>query len=85
MAKFLCVCGERISTSGGIPNANEWRCLSDIEFDRVSGQIDVERLYQQMVVFYRCPVSDHIWAFWEGLENAPSVYMPAEIARNADD
>lgn len=79
MAKFLCVCGESISTSGGIPNANEWRCLSDIEFDRLFGQVDVEDLYRQMVIFYRCPVSDHIWAFWDGLDSPPSLYAPAAV------
>ena len=76
MAKFRCVCGEVISTSGGIPNPNEWRCMSDIDFDTVYGTIDAEQLYQRMTIFYRCPISDHLWIFWSGLDSPPTLYEP---------
>lgn len=37
MAKFLCVCGHPLSTSGTIPNPDEWRCLSDADFEALYG------------------------------------------------
>ena len=73
MAKLLCVCGEVISTSGDIPNPNEWHAhipnpnewhaLSDVEFDEFAGCVDAEEIYRRTRIFYRCPRSDHIWAF----------------------
>ena len=79
MAKFRCICGETISTSGAIPNPNEWQCISDTEFHGLPDSTDLWELYREMKVIYRCPVSDHIWAFWDGLENAPSLYTPTAI------
>jgi hypothetical protein len=76
VAKFRCVCGHVISTSGGIPNPDEWRVLSDIEFDQLSGLVDVEELYRRMLIMYRCPVSDHLWVFWDGFDVPPKLYSP---------
>jgi len=76
MAKFRCVCGETISTSGPIPNPDEWQCISDREFHDLPDSTDVWELYRKMKVIYRCPASDHIWAFWDGLENEPYLYAP---------
>lgn len=82
MSKFLCVCGTPISTSGPIPNPDEWRFLSDVEFDAISGSVDAEAVYRQTRAFYRCPVSGHLWIFWEGFDGPPIAYEPidAEIA-----
>lgn len=79
MAKFNCVCGHTISTSGEIPNSDEWELMSDIEFDRFHGRIDVEELYRRMKVLYRCPESDHLWIFWDGIDANPSLYAPQEL------
>jgi hypothetical protein len=81
MAKFACVCGTVISTSGNIPNENEWKLLSDVEFDKYSGQIDVEVLYQSATIAFRCPVSDHLWIFWDGFDkhhNSTSRFQAAK-------
>ena len=64
MAKFSCVCGHVITTSGPIPNLDEWRAISDIDFDTLCGAIDVEELYRSMRTLYRCPASDHLWVFF---------------------
>lgn len=77
MAKFVCVCGHPITTSGTIPNPNEWRCLSDQDFDSFEGLIDAEDVYQATTIMYRCPISDHLWFFWEGFEKVPTLYAPA--------
>ena len=50
--------------------------MSDIDFDTVYGTIDAEQLYQRMTIFYRCPISDHLWIFWSGLDSPPTLYEP---------
>ncbi|WP_218080311.1 hypothetical protein [Anthocerotibacter panamensis] len=79
MAKFRCVCGHIISTSDGIPNPDEWRAMSDIEFDGFSGLVDIEGIYQRMTIFYRCPKSDHLWIFWKGIDAPPALYTLTDI------
>ncbi len=76
MAKFVCLCGTIIRTSGNIPNENEWKLISDVEFDKYSGQVDVEKLYLAGTIAFRCPVSDHLWIYWDGFDNAPQLYEP---------
>ena len=79
MAKFLCVCGHPLSTSGPIPNPDEWRCLSDADFDAFQGHVQAEDLYVQSTIMYRCPVSGHLWIFWNGIDERPALYAPTEI------
>ncbi len=76
MAKFVCVCGTEIRTSGDIPNENEWKLFSDVEFDQYSGQVDVEKLYLAGTIAFRCPVSDHLWIYWDGFDKTPQLYEP---------
>jgi hypothetical protein len=76
MAKFVCVCGTIIRTSGDVPNRNEWKLLSDVDFDRYSGRVDVEELYLAGTIAFRCPVSDHLWIYWDGFDKAPQLYEP---------
>ncbi len=79
MAKFLCVCGHPISTSGSIPSPDEWRCLSDTDFDAFEGLVQAEDIYLQSTIMYRCPVSGHLWFFWRGVDEPPSLYAPIEV------
>lgn len=74
MAKFACVCGETISTSGELPNPNEWCVLSDTDFDRFQGLVQAEDVYRAATIMYRCPVSDHLWIYWDGFDSPPSLY-----------
>lgn len=37
MAKFKCVGGAAITTAGAIPNPNEWRMISNVDFDAFTG------------------------------------------------
>jgi hypothetical protein len=76
VAKFRCVCGEIIRTSGEIPNPIEWHALSDVDFDAFQGQVDAEEIYLRTTIFYRCPKSDHLWVFWDGIDSPPQVYTP---------
>jgi hypothetical protein len=76
MARFRCVCGEVIVTSGQIPNPVEWHCLSDQDFEAYSGVVQAEDIYSQSTLMYRCPSSDHLWFFWKGIEHPPVLYAP---------
>ncbi|MFJ3407279.1 hypothetical protein [Promicromonospora sp. NPDC090134] len=78
MAKFLCLCGHAIRTSGEIPHPYQWNVLSDVDFDHHSGTVDADELYQQATLMYRCPQSDHLWIYWRGLDHPPSLYSPGD-------
>jgi hypothetical protein len=77
MAKWLCLCGQTIRSSGAISNPDEWRLLSDVDFERFDGTVDAEEIYLATTIAYRCPASDHLWIFWNGIGRAPSIYAPA--------
>lgn len=76
MAKFRCVCGESISTSGLIPNPNEWRLLSDSDFDAFQGIVQAEDIYRATTIMYRCPKCGNLWIYWQGFDQPPSLYSP---------
>jgi hypothetical protein len=84
MAKFRCVCGEVITTSGAIPNPNEWLYISDVDFGRYSGTVDAEELYQAFGRAFVCPRSGHIWIYKRDFEHDPEGYAPIENALHAD-
>lgn len=84
MAKFRCVCGENITTSGAIPNPNEWLYISDVDFERYSGTVDAEALYQAFGSAFVCPRSGHIWIFKRGFDHDPEGYAPIESVSQAD-
>lgn len=79
MAKFLCVCGHSMSTSGPIPNPDEWSCLADTDLYAFEGLVPVEDVYLRSTIMYRCPVSGHLWFFWDGFDGTPSLYAPIEL------
>lgn len=76
MARFRCVCDYSISTSNGIPNPNEWHCLSDTDFQAFTELVNSEDIYMQSTIMYRCPNSGHPWIFWDGFDRAPALYDP---------
>lgn len=45
MAKFYCVCGYTISTSGDIPHPYQWNLIADSVFDDLSDSVAVDPLY----------------------------------------
>ena len=79
MAKFRCVCGESISTSGSIPNPLEWELISDTDFDAFTGLVQAEDIYQAATMMFRCPKSDHLWIFWRGIDQPPTLYSPQPL------
>ena len=84
MARFKCVCGETIVTSGLIPNPNEWRLISDMDFEAFQGLVQAEDVYQAATIMYQCPASGHLWIYWQGFDRRPSLYSP-QSSRSGDE
>lgn len=80
MAKFRCVCGAMLTTSGEIPHPYEWHLLSDValepSFD--AEPVTAAELHRMMTFMYRCPESDHLWIFWDGFDHDPTPYAPVD-------
>lgn len=79
MAKFQCVCGYMISTSGEIPHPYQWELVSDVDFDGFAGLVDADQIYMKATVMFRCPSSDHLWVYWDGIDQPPSLYSPSSV------
>ena len=75
MGKFSCHCGDLVRVSGAIPNPQEWKILSDVDFDAFSGQVDAEALYLACRSMMRCPTCDRLWVYWDGF-GADPCYAP---------
>lgn len=78
MAKYWCICGKLIRTSGEIPNPVEWKLISDVKFDEFSGLVDAEDVYQAAVSLFRCGTCDRLWVYWDGFDRPPTCYTPEE-------
>lgn len=76
MSKFRCICGHALTTSGEIPNPDEWLFVSDVEYAKFEGAIDAERLYAEFGRAYVCPVSGHLWLFHNPSQGEPTGYAP---------
>ncbi|ROO59300.1 hypothetical protein EDC02_1096 [Micromonospora sp. Llam0] len=76
MAKFLCICGTIIQTSGPIPNELEWKIISDLEFDRFEGLVDAEEVYVASRPVFKCHTCGRLWIFWRGVDEPPQCYKP---------
>jgi hypothetical protein len=79
MARLRCVCGYAIQTSGEIPHSYQWNLVSDKAFDAGPESIDVDQLYMGAVVAFRCPVSGHLWVYWDGMSSRPTLYAPQDL------
>lgn len=75
MPKMICSCQETLSY-GEIPNPIEWLIISDAAFDKFSGQVDSETIYQAMTSLLRCPNCGRLWVFWEGFQSPPQEFVP---------
>ncbi len=75
MPSLTCGCGE-IVNYGEIPCPNEWLFMSDVEFDKLSGLVDVEEIYKAMKSLIKCPRCGMMWFFWNGFQAEPQQYVP---------
>ncbi|HWT94099.1 MAG TPA: hypothetical protein VN238_13930, partial [Solirubrobacteraceae bacterium] len=80
MAKFLCVCGETIRTSGEIPNPDEWLFISDVAYEELADGGDPWVLHGQMRSAFVCPRSGHLWVYDEGFGGSVRCYAPVPRA-----
>lgn len=74
MPGLQCKCGNIIKT-GEIPNTNEWLFISDVEYDKYTGDINAEDLYLKMKRFLVCDVCKRTWIYWGGNEKEPVPYV----------
>lgn len=81
MAKFVCICGEAIRTSGDIPHPYEWHLLTDELLEGNAERIDVDFVAMNSILMFKCPRSGHLWIFWHGMGSDPSLYSPTEDPR----
>ena len=84
MSKFRCVCGHVLSTSGEIPNPDEWLFMSDMEFSEFQGVVDAEALYHRFGRAYVCPISGHLWVFRHAGDEIPKGYAPVSAPDPGD-
>ena len=74
MPSIECRCGRHLSY-GEIPSPIEWRILSDVEFDRFVGTVEVEAIYAATRLMLRCTDCERLWVCWED-HAAPIEYQP---------
>ena len=74
MPKIICKCGE-ILNYGEIPCALEYCFISDVEYDMIDSFVDSQKLYQKMKSFFKCPVCERIWVFWDGFQCNATEYI----------
>jgi hypothetical protein len=79
MPSLMCKCSKRISY-GEIPCQDEWLLVSDVEFDRFTGQVDAEAIYGAATSLLKCPSCERLWVFWNGFQSPPFEY-----AKQVDD
>lgn len=75
LAKFSCVCGHIIHTSGNIPHPYQWNMVSDVAFDSAE-VVGIDALYMESTLMFRCPNSGHLWVYWDGYGELPTLYTP---------
>ncbi len=78
MAKFLCVCGEQIRTSGDIPNPQESLLFSAAQLIELPDPAPYETMYTAGTLLYRCPRSGHLFIFWDDIDGPPQMYQPVD-------
>jgi hypothetical protein len=72
---LILIVGE-ILHDGEIPCPNEWLFISDVEFDKFSGNVDAEEIYNAIKSLIKCSRCDTIWFFWNGFQAEPQQYIP---------
>jgi hypothetical protein len=75
MAKWVCRCGEQLTSSGGIPHPYQWMLTSDQDFESFSGTVEAEDIYRNATQAFRCPSCGRLHIFWRGWDGEPSVYV----------
>jgi uncharacterized protein with PIN domain len=73
MPKIICNCNEILSYSE-IPCKIQYKFISDVEFDKIQGNIDAEDLYLKMKSFLMCPKCSRLWIFWNGFSQKATEY-----------
>jgi hypothetical protein len=62
--------------SGDIPNSIEWNALPNTALHAPDEEEKLSNLILASTSIFRCPVSDHLFIFWSGFGDDPTVYAP---------
>lgn len=73
MPKYLCKCVYTILL-GEVPSPNQYMIISDIDYEKYQGLINAEDLYLKMSIVTKCSNCGRLYIYWNGFNNAPSVY-----------
>lgn len=74
MPKEVCKCGNVISL-GEIPNPNEWLIISDVDFDKFSGNIDSDKIFRSAISMLQCGRCGRLLIYWKGFKSPPEYYF----------
>jgi hypothetical protein len=75
MAKWRCRCGEVLTNSGPIPNANGLYVMTEERYEERADAPDFD-LIRDSVGAHRCPRCGRLWVWWNGSGEKPDVYEP---------
>lgn len=75
MSKFGCFCGETLRISGYIPNPIESLLVSAATRATLSDADLLDSFYDRAIHAFICPVSAHVWMFWDGLLGPMTAYQ----------
>ncbi|MBA4145869.1 MAG: hypothetical protein C0523_08910 [Cytophaga sp.] len=73
MPKIKCYCGEVISLSE-IPSLNQLLLISDVEFDKFRGKVDVEELFEKMKLVVYCNSCKRLHVYYNGFDEEATIY-----------
>lgn len=73
MPKLKCVCGNVIGL-GEIPSPNQSLMISDTEFDKFQGTLEVEEIYKSMKIVAHCNECERLHIFYKGFDNEATIY-----------
>jgi hypothetical protein len=74
MPKYICEC-ENVINLSDIPSQNQLLFIEDRDYDKNFGNIDAEKLYQDMNLVIRCPDCKRLYIFENGYDKEPIVYQ----------
>ncbi len=74
MPKIRCKCDNIIRLSD-IPSPNQWLIISDVEFDKFSGMVNSEDVFNKMKIAVKCNQCGRLHIYWDGFDKDAIIYL----------
>lgn len=84
MSKFGCFCGETIRISGYIPNPIESLLVPAATRATLPDAELIDAFYDRAIHAFICPVSAHVWIFWNSLLGPMTAYQLEDDGQPAE-